>query len=145
MPLIDPHRLPRWITPRRYTVELTPDLVAATFSGSVTIDATVVEPTDLIVVNAHALEISSIEVSGATVASHDLDSELQRLTIQLAEPISLGDVTLAIDYRGVLNDQLVGFYRSTYTDGDESHTIACSQFEAPFARQALPCWDEPDR
>ena len=55
-----------------------------------------------------------------------------------------GRCTLA--FRGVLNDQLHGFYRSTYTDDEtgEKHTIATTQFEAADARRAFPCWDEPD-
>ena len=53
--------------------------------------------------------------------------------------------TLHLTFRGILNDQLHGFYRSTYTDDDgETHTIATTQFEAADARRAFPCWDEPD-
>lgn len=48
-------------------------------------------------------------------------------------------------YSGVLNDRLVGFYRSTYDDDAGTHTLAVTQFEAPFARECFPCWDEPDR
>ena len=47
-------------------------------------------------------------------------------------------------FTGVLNDKLVGFYRSTSTDPDGiDRTIATTQFEATHARQAFPCWDEP--
>ena len=35
---LDPYRLPRSAAPRRYDVELTPDLTTATFAGRVTID-----------------------------------------------------------------------------------------------------------
>ena len=45
----------------------------------------------------------------------------------------------------MLNDKLVGFYRSTFTDdaGDD-HAVAVTQFEATHARKAFPCWDEPE-
>ena len=45
----------------------------------------------------------------------------------------------------MLNDQLHGFYRSTFTDVDGvEQTVATTQFEATDARRAFPCWDEPD-
>jgi puromycin-sensitive aminopeptidase len=51
-----------------------------------------------------------------------------------------------VEYRGVLNDKLRGFYRSTFTDdAGTEHVIATTQFEATDARRAFPCWDEPDR
>ena len=44
----------------------------------------------------------------------------------------------------MLNDQLHGFYRSTYKDeAGVSHTIAATQFESTDARRGFPCWDEP--
>ena len=43
-----------------------------------------------------------------------------------------------------MNDQLHGFYRSTFTDpSGVKHTIATTQFENCDARRAFPCWDEP--
>ena len=51
---------------------------------------------------------------------------------------------LRVEFAGVLNDKLRGFYRSTFTDDDGArHTIAVTQFEATDARRAFPCWDEP--
>src|SRR5205823_13707286 len=48
-------------------------------------------------------------------------------------------------FHGTLTDRLVGFYRSTFTDDDgEEHALAVTQFEATHAREAFPCFDEPE-
>lgn len=45
---------------------------------------------------------------------------------------------------GTLNDQLAGFYRSTYKHPDGTdHYLAASQMEPTDARRAFPCFDEP--
>ena len=55
-----------------------------------------------------------------------------------------GPAILEIAFDGFLNDKLVGFYRSTYTDvNGVDHVIATTQFENTDARRAFPCWDEP--
>jgi len=55
------------------------------------------------------------------------------------------DYVLVIDFMGTLNDQMHGFYRSTYTglDGLSRKVMATTQFEATDARRAFPCFDEP--
>ena len=72
-----------------------------------------------------------------------LDAELQRATLPSTRRPSRAP-RRSVSFRGELNDQLHGFYRSTYTDDEGTHTIATTQFEAADARRAFPCWDEPD-
>ena len=53
---------------------------------------------------------------------------------------------LKIEYKGFLNNQMAGFYRSSYTDIHGNKKImASTQFESLDARRAFPCWDEPSR
>lgn len=53
-------------------------------------------------------------------------------------------LVLAIVYKGFLNNQMAGFYRSSYTDMDgQTKIMASTQFEALDARRAFPCVDEP--
>ena len=51
---------------------------------------------------------------------------------------------MQIQFSGILNDKLHGFYRSTYKDADgQDKPLASTQFESTDARRAFPCWDEP--
>ncbi|MCU1391982.1 MAG: putative Peptidase rane alanine aminopeptidase [Ilumatobacteraceae bacterium] len=139
---LDPYRLPRAVLPRHYAVTLEPELAAATFAGSITITADVVEAAEQIVLNAIELEILTVTVDGAA-AAFTLDPASERLFI--AAPVAAGSVTVDITFTGTLNDRLRGFYRSTYRDdAGVEHTIACSQMQATDCRRAFPCFDEPD-
>lgn len=51
---------------------------------------------------------------------------------------------LDLEFTGVLNDKMKGFYRSKYYGADGSERYAgVTQFEATDARRCFPCWDEP--
>ncbi len=146
--MANPHRLPRTVLPRRYALTLAPDLASATFSGHVDIDVEVAEPTDQVVLNAVELEIDEAWVTVGTArheATVSLDEETERATLGLAEPIPAGEAVVSLRFRGLLNDKLRGFYRSTFVDDEGvERVIATTQFEATDARRAFPCWDEPD-
>ncbi len=139
----DPYRLPKTVQPFRYDVSLRPSLDEATFTGSVIIGLTVVSATDTIVLNAIELDIDSVRVDGAEQA-WSLDESTERLVIHLSAEVS-GDATLSIEFAGMLNDKLRGFYRSTYVDAaGNQQVIAASQMQATDCRRAFPCWDEPE-
>ncbi|MET0802221.1 MAG: M1 family metallopeptidase [Actinomycetota bacterium] len=145
----DRFRLPRTVVPSRYDLVLAPDLESSTFSGEEDISVEVHERVSEIVVNALDIEIGTGRLRGhdrdeITVTDVAIDPELQRATLSLARPAEPGSWTLHLEFRGELNDQLHGFYRSTYVDDEGTHTIATTQFEAADARRAFPGWDEPD-
>ncbi|MEM9036474.1 MAG: M1 family metallopeptidase [Actinomycetota bacterium] len=144
-----PHRLPRAVRPVRYELRLDPDLASASFLGTVEIEAVVDAATSEIVLNAADLEIDAATVvAGAEV--HEpaavLLADQERLVLDVGAELAPGPITIALTFRGVLNDQLRGFYRSTWTDDDGAeHVLATTQFESTNARRAFPCFDEPDR
>jgi puromycin-sensitive aminopeptidase len=142
--------LPRTIEPETYHIEIEPDVASATFSGTVAIDALVLETADEIVLNAAELAISDVEVltaDGITMAcSVSFNDDLEQVTFRPPDLLPPGPCTISCRFSGTLNDKLRGFYRSTYTGLDgEPQTMATTQFESVDARRSFPCFDEPDR
>jgi puromycin-sensitive aminopeptidase len=145
---LDPYRLPTDVTPTRYALELTPDMEAFTFAGTVAIAVDVHAATDRIVLNALELELDEAWVEAAdgerVAATVTLDEPAERAHLALGRVLQPGAATLHIHFRGAINDKLHGFYRSTFKDDDGAeHVIATTQMEATYARKAFPCWDEP--
>jgi len=143
------HRLPRTVVPNHYALTLSPELDKATFGGLAIIDVEITGATEEIVLNAAQLTITDATLrndSGARIAADaTTDETSERATLTLSDQAEPGAWRLEISFEGVLNDDLRGFYRSVYTDGDGNEkTIATTQFEATDARRAFPCWDEPD-
>ena len=141
---LDPYRLPRHTAPIRYDLVLEPDLVAGTFVGSVHIELDTSEPADRLVLNAIELEIDGCRFDGRP-ARFVLEPDTERLVVVPDDGVETGRHELDLEFRGVLNDKLRGFYRSTYRDTDGvEHVIATTQMQSTDCRRAFPCWDEPD-
>jgi puromycin-sensitive aminopeptidase len=144
----NPYRLPRTVVPSNYQIHLTPDLVAHTFDGRVTIEVDIHESVTSFAVNALELNVCAavVEAGGQRVTSAEptYHDEFQTATFAFTEPLPVGPALVHLSFTGTLNDQLHGFYRSTYTDDQGvTHTLATTQFESHDARRAFPCWDDP--
>ena len=157
-PLVTPHaasaqRLPANAVPVHYTLALTPDLKAATFSGDEIIDVTVKEATNTITLNAAEIEFQSVSATFGCFSGDQacgmnillanpaisLDEDKQQATFTFSNEIQPGKLVLHIRYSGILNDKLRGFYLSKTA----RRNYAVTQFEPTDARRAFPCFDEP--
>ncbi len=134
------------ITPINYNLTFEPDLKKFTFRGHEIITIDCKKPTDTIFLNCAEIKIKSIhteqlgKIIKSTSKTYEKKEELQ---IKLKEKIK-GKATIHIEFQGVLNDRLLGFYRSQYKQGGKIKYLATTQFEAADARRAFPCWDVPE-
>jgi len=135
-------RLPQTVHPEHYQLTLTPDLKDATFKGSEKIDVLLDEPMDSITLNAARIQFQNVtaNLNGQTLkANVTLDPQKQQATFHFDKTLPAGRLTLSIEYTGILNGQLRGFYLSKTA----RRNYAVTQFEPTDARRAFPSFDEP--
>jgi aminopeptidase N/puromycin-sensitive aminopeptidase len=135
-------RLPDTVIPTHYTLSVTPDLQAATFSGVEKIDVNIKQPTRSITLNAAEIQFESVVVhpkGPQQTASVSLDAGKEQATFTFPDTLPAGSATLAIRYTGILNNELRGFYLSK----TPRRNYAVTQFEPTDARRAFPSFDEP--
>lgn len=135
-------RLPNNATPQHYTLALTPDLTKATFSGDETIDVMLAAPSTSITLNAAEITFQAVTAGakGATqTAQVSEDKDKEQATLTFPKPLPAGHNAVHIQYSGILNGQLRGFYLSKTA----KRNYAVTQFEPTDARRAFPSFDEP--
>src|SRR3989338_1323203 len=156
------------INPTNYQLTFEPDLNK--FTVKETLSFEVLNPTNKIELDAADLKITDVILvsesdkgkrahpesvidSGVSRLSRDprndikvtfkLNEEDEKLYINVLETLKSGKYTLHIEFEGVLNDKLAGFYRSKYLSEGKEKYLATTQFEATDARRAFPCIDHP--
>ena len=132
--------------PLNYELQFEPDLNKFTFEGKEKITVNCKKPTNFISLNCAEIKIHSCHLKQQNCVidcQTTTDDKTELLSIRLKDKVK-GFATIIIEFEGILNDRLLGFYRSQYKQNGKTKFIATTQFEAADARRAFPCWDEPE-
>lgn len=142
--------LPNNVKPIHYDLTLEPNLDTFEYEGKVVIELDVAENSNSISLNTLDLKIRSTTVSsgGATISSNpelSFNEDTQTCKVSFEETLPAGSkATLTQTFTGTLNNNMAGFYRSSYTGSDgKQKYMATTQMEPTDARRAFPCFDEP--
>ncbi|XP_050542648.1 aminopeptidase N-like isoform X2 [Daktulosphaira vitifoliae] len=156
-------RLPTVVVPDSYNLRIVPFLWVgnSTFNGQVSIVVNVTAPINSITLHAVDLNVTECKVSRfprivpdeyikddnsifVNIEGTEIDVSKQFFIIKFkdTQPADF-QYKIYINYTGRLQDNMEGFYKSSYVIGNITRWIAATQFQPTDARKAFPCFDEP--
>ena len=150
--------LPQIVRPKHYDIKLYDIELGGAFSfqGHVQIKLDVNSTTKEIVLNSHQLKCKTASIKDTNNDAKEIlyDEKAQRVIFRFPREISQGETVLDIQYSGIVNNDMAGFYRSRYKPAvdpapsvpkvGDFHYMFSTQFESCDCRRALPCFDEPN-
>lgn len=81
------------------------------------------------------------KVDIARINHHHSKNEVRLHTKETVYP---GTYVIEISYSGKITEPMHGIYKSSYSYKEDTKDILATQFESHYAREALPCIDEPE-
>lgn len=148
-------RLPDFIKPVHYNLEVKPLMEEDTYTGSVDISINVSSSTRYLWLHLRETRITKLPVlrrpSGEQVQVRQcFEYKKQEYVVVEAEEelepnTGEGPYHLILEFAGWLNGSLVGFYRMTYVEKGQTKSIAATDHEPTDARKSFPCFDEPNK
>ncbi len=133
------------IKPIHYSIHLEPDLRTFLFAGTTEILMQADRPVREICLDAVELAFWNCRVKleeEFADCPFSFDPQKEEITVRLPREMD-GEIRLAIESVGRINEKMAGFYRSRYVREGREQTIAVTQFEESDARRAFPCFDHP--
>lgn len=148
-------RLPDFITPVHYDLEVKSLMDEDRYTGTVTISISLSMATRYLWLHIRETKITKlpelVTPSGQKVSIRRCFEYKQQeyVVVQAEEELAAttGDnvYLLTLEFAGWLNGSLVGFYRTTYTENGQVKSIAATDHEPTDARKSFPCFDEPNK
>nr|CAD7458792.1 unnamed protein product [Timema tahoe] len=149
--------LPTNTVPIYYDLFLNPNLEKGTFTGEVNIIIQVTEERRSIICHTKHLDIkntklimlekdSSKSSEEVTIKEHFEYKPNEFWVITVESSILPGLYKLILEFSGKLKEKIVGFYEGGYIDPKtkQRKNLAMTQFQPTYARQAFPCFDQPN-
>ncbi|XP_053111820.1 thyrotropin-releasing hormone-degrading ectoenzyme isoform X2 [Hemicordylus capensis] len=143
-------RLPGHLRPLHYNLMLSAFMENFTFCGEVNVQVECLNATRYIVLHAHRMHIETVRVAedrlaGALrVSGFFLYPQTQVFVVVLNRSLEAQrSYNLKIIYNAPIENELLGFFRSSYVLYGERRFLAVTQFSPTHARKAFPCFDEP--
>ncbi len=135
-------RLGYKVTPVFQAIELDIDAAKDDYTGLVRIELEVWEHVNAFRLHAEDMTLNKVVLRGAAGpldVSH-AKGEKGLITLTAKAPLDPGRYQLLIDFSNDFNRKADSLYKVEH--GGRSYTF--TQFEVDSAREAFPCWDEPD-
>lgn len=154
--LIQSHR----VKPKHYEILISnPEFGGEwSYTGTVIVEVAITEPVKKITLNSKNITVVGASIrngADANEATISYDDPAERVTFEFRTEVPASDSSkLEVSFKGIMNSSMAGFYRSKYkpvtsppswvpNDG-KFHYMFSTQFESCDARQAFPCFDEPN-
>ncbi|XP_058660044.1 glutamyl aminopeptidase isoform X2 [Ammospiza nelsoni] len=148
-------RLPTYVKPVHYDLEIKPEMEQDTYSGTVSISIFLEKPTSSLWLHLRDTKVTEIPTlrksSGQQIALNDCfeykpqEYIVMKAAAELPVTGENDPYVLTLKFQGWLNGSLVGFYRTTYTENGQIKSIAATDHEPTDARKSFPCFDEPNK
>ncbi|XP_072257473.1 thyrotropin-releasing hormone-degrading ectoenzyme-like, partial [Pyxicephalus adspersus] len=143
-------RLPTHLRPLHYNLMITAFMDNFTFSGELNVEIECLNSSRYIVVHAHRLTVERVQVAedraagDVKVSSFFAYQPNQVLVVVLNRSLEVHkSYNLKIIYTAIIENELLGFFRSSYVIHGERRLLGVTQFSPIHARKAFPCFDEP--
>ncbi|XP_041118439.1 glutamyl aminopeptidase-like [Polyodon spathula] len=151
-------RLPDYVIPVHYDLELAPNLDNDIYIGSTTITINIKQATKHLWLHIRETFVTEIpklqKKSGSTQQDVAVFScfeykAQEYVVVELKESLQPTEndehYLLTLEFQGRLNGSLVGFYKTTYMEKGVLKKIAATDHEPTDARKSFPCFDEPNK